>query len=251
MPGGKTVAHQDLERRTLLWAQQHQWPFAAPEVSIPGGRFRIDVAAAKPGRERRTYYCEKSKCQRARSAVVTGPAAIFECKASRADFLKDAANFRQTLDRLEKLAERRAMHEAWLKEREPQCRIREGLFAQDDRLSPQAVAQYESLRLVLDEIGQLQRRLFGRTKFSRLRAMRFADYHYVVAMPGVVRPHELPEGWGLLEAEGADSLKLLTEPEATEPPEEGRIILLQRIALAGSRFVNRAYHIHPWEENTS
>lgn len=248
MPGGKTAAHRELERRTLLWAQRHQWPFAAPEVSIPGGRFRIDVAAAKPGRERRSYYCEQSKCHRKRSATVVGPTAIFECKASRADFLKDAADFRETLARLEKLAARRAMHETWLKEREPQLRMREGLFAEDDRLSQEAGSQYESLRLVLEETAQLQRRLFGRTKFSRLRAMRFADFHYLVAMPGVVRPHELPEGWGLLEAVENEDLELLVPADATAPPEEGRVILLQRIALAGTRYVNRDYHIAPWEQ---
>jgi len=246
MPGGKTAAHRELERRALLWAQRNQWPFAAPEVSIPGGRYRIDVAAAKPGRERRSYFCERSRCNRVRSAAVVGPAAIFECKAARADFLKDSADFRATLERLEKLAERRRLHEEWLKERQPALRVRDGLFAEDEQLSPEGSRQYESLRLVLEEIDKLQRRLFGRTKFSRLRAMRFATRHYVVAMPGVVRAHELPPDWGLLEPEGEEELVIREEAAECDAPEEGRLILLQRIALAGSRYVNNAYEIAPW-----
>jgi len=231
----------------MLWARANRFPFAAMEVSLPGGRFRLDAAAAKPGRERVRYFCERNQCHRIRSATTAGPAVIFECKAARSDLLKDSMDFRTTLDRLAILAERRVLHESWLAARAPHLCVREGLFEEFHRLQPKASHEYESLRLVLAEIDKLQRRLFGRTKFSRLRAMRFADLHYLVTPPDLLEPYELPKGWGWLVPNGNILIERVAA-EAVRPPDEGRIILLQRIALAGTRQIFAASGLPAWGE---
>src|SRR5690348_12809226 len=70
MAGGETETHRTLKRLALAWAQANGLLVSAPEVRVPKSGYRADVAACSRGNERRT--------------------AVFECKQSRADLLKDA-----------------------------------------------------------------------------------------------------------------------------------------------------------------
>jgi hypothetical protein len=56
------------------------------------------------------------------------------------------------------------------------------------------------------------------------------------------RNGEAPAGWGVL-VEMNDSLELARKPAWHDNPEEARVRLLQRIAVAGTRQFNRAFGI--------
>src|SRR3954462_13621713 len=76
---GETLLHKTLKQLALAWAQRQGFTIAGVEVSVPRlGCSRLDAAAARPV-----------------ASLRGGPAqapvsAIFECKQSRPDFLRDA-----------------------------------------------------------------------------------------------------------------------------------------------------------------
>jgi hypothetical protein len=97
-------------------------------------------------------------------------------------------------------------------------------------------------------LGDLDRQLHGETKFFMVARYRLADRLYIAAPRGMIRPRELPRGWGLLECPGrrldgvaaagglADPpLHVAVEapPQSTRP--EHRVRLLRNIAVAASR----------------
>jgi hypothetical protein len=187
MPASETPAHRYLKRLALAWAAQRGFCIAATEVSVPRlGFCRLDVAAYRP----------QSGVSRG-EGVATGTLAIFECKQSRADFLRDTRCETETLARLETLNARLATYEGFLRAHHPTLRAGEELFPEFDsyRFEMLGYEPYDRLR---EEIAALTRRLHSCTKFSRLARWRAANLHYVVAEPEVARASELPAGWGLL-----------------------------------------------------
>src|SRR6185503_15377110 len=70
MRSAETEHHSRLKTLALAWAQANGFAICAPEVRVPRSGFRADVAACSRGAGART--------------------AVFECKQSRADLLKDA-----------------------------------------------------------------------------------------------------------------------------------------------------------------
>src|SRR5438876_1153321 len=97
---GETQTHRDLKRRALIWAQTKGFRIAAAEVSIPNYRMRMDVAAYKPQRVRVTQNDPRTKFSRAVWKPVIGSTAIFECKVSTTDFIRDARSMMAVSERL-------------------------------------------------------------------------------------------------------------------------------------------------------
>ncbi len=97
------------------------------------------------------------------------------------------------------------------------------------------------LRL-LRNVATLSRQLHRQTKFEDLSQRGVANLLYVVAEAGVVHPHELPDGWGLLVREAA-SLAVAVRPLWHEVAERQRLLLLERIAMAGTRAVHREHSV--------
>ena len=64
-------------------------------------------------------------------------------------------------------------------------------------------------------------------------------------MPGdLLREPEAPLGWGLLAEEGG-ALRLRRKPVWRDSPDAARLRVLQRIAAAGTRQLNRRLEITP------
>jgi hypothetical protein len=61
----------------------------------------------------------------------------------------------------------------------------------------------------------------------------------VVTEPGLASAHEIPVGWGWL-VRRDDTLVLETKPVLTVCTVETRLLLLERIAQAGTRLLNLA-----------
>jgi hypothetical protein len=215
---GETPLHAALKRLALVWAQENGFALAAPEVPVPKSGFRADVAACSRGDDRRT--------------------AVFECKQSRADLLKDCSAETLTRARLVELTERRRSLEDMLAVHRPDLRRGEALWPEYDSWDFSRL-EHDAYRRVLTELSTVQRRVVRGTKFSKMFRYRCADYLYLVVEDNIFAEAEIPAGWGLLVRRG-EALTLARKPTDLAASAVQRIALLERIALAGTRAVNRA-----------
>jgi len=236
MNPSETAQHRELKRLALIWAQAHGYGAAAAEVSLPNYRFRLDVAAYRPGKIRQLQADGRMRQQ---SAI--GLTAVFECKASKPDFLRDARSISITLDRLKVLHERRSRIEEELLLHYPSILNGDSLFQEYQSVDFERPG-HERYQRTLRDIQRLDSRLYANTKFDHLVRWGAANLFWVVGEPGIIRVHELPCAWGLLVRDGK-GLHMAVKPLLHEVGESERLALLHRIALAASRAVNREHRI--------
>src|SRR4051812_39788745 len=218
MPTSETANHTRLKALALAWAQANGFAICAAEVRVPKSGYRADVAACGRGAAART--------------------AVFECKQARADLLKDAHAEVATRARLVELTERRRKLEEMLAVHRPDLRRGESLWPEFDTWDFAAL-EHRSYRGVLDELATVQRRVLRGTKFSKMFRYRCADFLYLVVEENIFAEAEIPAGWGLLVRAG-EELRLMRPPADLEAAAAQRMALLEMIALAGTRAVNRA-----------
>jgi hypothetical protein len=251
MPGvatGETPAHLELKRLALIWAQAHGYPVAACEVSLPNLRFRLDVGAYRPATQRILRRDARRQTNRSVAVAAIGAASIFECKASRADLVRDCRSARLLLARMQLLLEERLRLETMLKLHYPSLRNGDELWPEYESCAFERT-EHAPYRKIVTELATLSRQLHGETKMESLRKWRAANLHYLVVEPDLVRTHEIPLGWGLLVRQ-AQGLELLVRPEWCEVEEPARLTFLHRLAAAGTRATNRAAGIdYPTIEN--
>jgi hypothetical protein len=217
---GESAAHRELKRFAVAWALAHRLALCGTEVRLPRSGYRADVAAAMP-----------------RIASPGACTAVFECKASRADFRRDAAPETETATEVAALRVRVAALREAIGAHRPDLRRGEELFALFDAVDLRGVKHEMHARLTR-ELRVRERRLLEGTKFSRLTRWRSATLLYLVAEPGVLAPAELPDGWGLLERAGAE-LVLRVKPCLHETTAEERVAFVERIAASACSGVRR------------
>lgn len=217
MPGGESPAHLELKRLALQWAQMHGFEIAAPEVRLPRSNYRADVAACAPRHQKRT--------------------AIFECKQARADLLKDARLETEARLRVGELTERLRHLESLIAVHRPDLRCGESLFPEFDAWNLLGL-EHETHRRVVAELAAWQGRLQHGTKFAKLLRWCCADFLYLVTEDGIFAEAEIPAGWGLL-LRRESGLELVRRPLANQASAESRLALLERVAVAATRCVNR------------
>ena len=193
---------------------------AAPEVRVPRCGFRADVAACARG-----------------DGTAAGRTAVFECKQARADLLKDAHAEEATRVRLAELVARRAKLEELLATHRPDLRRGETLFPEFDAWDFSGL-EHKAYRAVLKELAAVQEHVVRGTKFSRMFRYRCADFLYLVVEEGIFAEAEIPAGWGLLRRDGGE-LKVARPPVALEAAPGQRLALLESVAIAAVRAVNR------------
>ena len=214
----ETDAHIRLKRLALLWAQAHGYSVCGLEVSLPRCRYRADVAAFKPHRTGAT-------------------AAVFECKQAMVDLRRDNGSTVPTQQRLAATHRRREILEKNLRVHYPALRIADSLFAEFDSHNF-AQINHRGYNQVLRRLRALQNRLFDCTKFETLLRYRCANLFFLVLPNALYREPEIPIGWGaLVETDGA--LVLAHKPIWQETTADSQFRFLQRIALAGTRALNR------------
>jgi hypothetical protein len=214
--GGESAAHRNLKRLALAWARGRRLRLAACEVKLPRSGYRADVAAATP-----------------RSLSEGAFTAVFECKASRADFLRDSAPEAGLARRIAKLAERLAALRALIAAHRPDLRRGEELFAEFDAYDLRGLNHDTHDRLEA-ELRTAQAKLHAGTKFAKLGRWRAASLLYVVAEEGILQAHEVPDGWGLLVRRG-DQLEPVLRPCLNPTTAEERVALVERIAAMAER----------------
>jgi hypothetical protein len=220
---GETAAHAGLKRLALLWAQARGYSVCAFEVQLPRCRFRADLAAYRP------------------HAKEIGTTAIFECKQAFPDLRRDNGCAAVTAKRLEKVFQRRQVLEKNLRIHYPALRIPDSLFSAFHSYNFAAI-EHRGYARVLRELSALQNRLFDCTKFERLIRYRCANLFFLVVPSGLFREPEIPFGWGaLIESDG--DLVLARKPLWHEVTSANRLKLLERIAAAATRTLNKQLEI--------
>ena len=220
----ESARHLELKRRALLWAQENGYPVAALEVSLPQCRYRADVAAYRPQRN-----------------GTMGHTVVFECKQSRADLRRDDRCGSQTMARLQSIYRRQQILEKHLRIHYPTLRTGESLFPEWDAWDFDMI-EHRGYRRVVRELTALQNQLRDGRKFEKISRYACANLFYLVAPNELVREAETPLGWGLLLLQEGE-LVLRRKPIWYESSESARLRILQRIAAAGTRQLNRRLEI--------
>jgi hypothetical protein len=237
VPASESPAHLELKRLALIWAQANGYPVAACEVSLPNLRFRLDVGAYRPGSRRAAKHDARLNTKRSVLTAAVGVTAVFECKASRPDLVRDCRSAARIIERMKALTERRLTLERLLKLHYPSLRNGDGLWPEYETAAFDH-ADHAPYRQVVKELATLSRQLHGQTKMESLMKWRAANLHYLVVEPTLVEAHEIPFGWGLLVREGL-RLELLVRPEWRDVEEATRLTFLHRLAVAGTKATNR------------
>ncbi len=223
---GETAAHRELKQLAFLWAQENGYRLAAFEVSLPKCRYRADVAAYHPQRN-----------------GTLGHTAVFECKQSTPDLRRDDCRSQQTIARLESVHRRQQILEKHLRVHYPTLRTGETLFPEWDDWNF-ATIEHRGYRWVIRELTALQNQLRDGRKFERLARYRCANLLYLVLPNELLREAEAPLGWGLLVAHGG-TLSLQRKPIWHESSDAARLRIVEKIAAAATRQLNRQYHLAP------
>jgi len=220
---GETERHARLKRLAFLWAQAQGYSACAMEVSLPKCRYRADIAAYRLAPKR----------------IAT--TAIFECKQALCDLRRDNCQSDATRARLETISQRRQLLETRLREHYPNLRNGDSLFPEFDLPDFTAVGHRGYARLLRD-LRALQNRLYDCTKFDKLLRYRCANLYLLVLPEKLFRDSEIPIGWGAL-VENEGTLEVARKPIWHETTAECRLRLLHRIAMAGTRAINRKLEI--------
>ncbi|SDS59717.1 hypothetical protein [Opitutus sp. GAS368] len=213
----ESAAHRELKRLALEWARAHRLVLAAAEVRLPRSGYRADVVAATP-----------------RSLSANAATAVFECKASRADFLRDSARETGGVEMLVRMSERLMALRALIGGHRPDLRRREELFPEFDAIDLRGL-RHETHDRLQAEFRTAQRKLHDGTKFAKLARWRAASLLYLVVEEGLCAPHEVPDGWGLLVRRGA-ALELTIRPCQYETTPAERVAVVERIAAVAVRW---------------
>lgn len=223
----ETDAHLELKRLALAWAAERRLLLAATEVRLPRSGYRADVAAATP-----------------RVLSENAVTAVFECKASRSDYLRDSAREAGAAELLVRMSERLMSLRALIGAHRPDLRQHEELFPEFDAVDLRGL-RHETHERLQTEYRIAQRKLHEGTKFAKLARWRAASLLYIVSEAGVLRQHEVPDGWGWLVRKG-DTLELLVKPCRNETTPEERVAVVERIAaVAGVRERARGMSARP------
>jgi hypothetical protein len=233
MAQSESETHLALKQLALVWARENRYVIAAPEVSMPQYGVRFDIAAYRPGRS--CVEVADSRTGRLRRVWqhALGMTAVFECKAFKPDYRRDARSLVEIRERLEALHERKARIEHELRLFYPTIRNGDSLFQEYESLDYSRPG-HEWYKRTMDEVNKLASQLHSNTKFAKLINWSAANLFYVVAEPGVVRTSEIPAGWGLLERKG-DALAMVVKPVLNEIEESVRLAILHAIARVATR----------------
>jgi hypothetical protein len=220
---GETAQHAWLKRLALIWAQAQGFSACAIEVSLPKCRYRADVAGYRPQPKQ------------------IGSTAVFECKQALCDLRRDNCHRDSARRRLQAICKRRQLLETRLRTHYPSLRNGDSLFPEFDSDNFAGIGHRGYARLSR-ELRVLQNRLYDCMKFDKLIRYRCANLFFIVLPEQLFRESEVPVGWGAL-VQSNGSLTLARKPIWQDAAAEDRIRLLRRIAMAGTRVLNRQLEI--------
>jgi len=224
---GATTQHARLKQLAFVWAQTRGFSACAMEVNLPRCRYRADVAAYRSVPKQ------------------IGSTVVFECKQALCDLRRDNCHSETARLRLEAIYNRREVLEARLRTHYPNLHNGDSLFPEFDSENFSTIGHRGYARLTR-ELGALQTRLYDCTKFEKLVRYRCANLFFIVLPEQLFCESEVPVGWGAL-VESNDTLAVVRKPIWHDATVANRLHVLHRIAVAGTRSLNRQLLLH-WHE---
>ena len=252
-PVPESKRHLQLKDIALAWLRAVGCRAVALEVSCPFHRYRFDALGWLDHADdpRAVAAFGPPQCSGSDDSPRAPRVIAVECKQSRADFASDDADPGELAKRKAYLLERRrVIEDLRVKVRESHLKVEgSSLF---DELATWDLGQSKitAYRNVVAELEAIDGKLGIDTKFAQLARWRTADHLVVLTPAGLLRPREVPSGWGLIEVDSR-ALKKGWEPVAGDPlpcttrvapshlgtPETRRLRLLRNLAVAASRGV--------------
>ena len=279
----ETHTHMQLKRLAHAWLLREGFQAVAAEVRAPIMRYRADVAGYidaepyKPSESAEATHDHLEEIVEPVGGPVGGqrilpfdptarPASsrkaceprtiIVECKQSRADFLRDTAETDRLLAQRRTLLDRKhAVEHEFIKRTEPDLRATDQFLFHDMEHWDFSRSRSPAYKKLLGEIASIDSALYNQTKFFWMAQYRMADRLFLIAPRAMIKPRELPDGWGLIEVPRrlADSLARASLAELGEVPlvlrtpardnhtrGTHRMRLLRNIAVAATRSHVRA-----------
>ena len=249
----ETKRHLQLKDIALAWLRAVGCRAVATEVSCPFHRYRFDALGWLDHADdpRAVAAFGPPQADDAKDGP-RGPRVIaVECKQSRADFASDDADPGELAKRKAYLLERRrVIEELRVKVRESHLRVEGSSLFEELATWEFGQSWITAYRNVVAELEAIDGKLGIDTKFAQLARWRTADHLVVMAPGGLLRPREVPAGWGLVEVDSR-ALRKGWEPVAGDPlpcttrvapshlgtPANRRLRLLRNLAVAASRGV--------------
>ena len=225
---GETIRHTQLKQLAFIWAQTQGFSACAMKVTLPRCRYRADVAAYRNAPNQ------------------VGSTAVFECKQALCDLRRDNCHTESARRRLEALCNRRQIFEASFRKHYPNLHNGDSLFPEFDSENFSTIGHRDYARLIR-EMRALQNRLYDCTKFEKLIRYRCANLFFIVLPEQLFRESEVPVGWGAL-VESNDVLMFVRKPIWHESTAANRLHVLHRIAMAGTRNLNRELSLDRHEQ---
>ena len=253
----ETKRHLQLKDIALAWLRAVGCRAVALEVACPFHRYRFDALGWLDHADdpRAVAAFGTPEGTRESTGAKDGPRAprviAVECKQSRADFASDDADPAQLAKRKAYLLERRGViEELRVKRRESHLKVEGSSLFEELATWEFGQSKIAAYRNVVSELEAIDAKMGIDTKFAQLARWRTADHLVVMAPAGLLRPREVPSGWGLVEVD-TRALRKGWEPIAGAPlpcvtrvapshlgtPDARRLRLLRNLAVAASRGV--------------
>ena len=249
----ETKRHLQLKDIALAWLRAVGCRAVALEVSCPFHRYRFDALGWLDHADdpRAIAAFGPPQCAGSDDSPRAPRVIAVECKQSRADFASDDADPGELAKRKAYLLERRrVIEDLRVKVRESHLKVEGSSLFEELATWEFGQSKITAYRNVVSELEAIDAKLGIDTKFAQLARWRTADHLVVMTPAGLLRPREVPSGWGLIEVDSR-VLKKGWEPVAGDPlpcatrvapshlgtPETRRLRLLRNIAVAASRGV--------------
>ncbi len=249
----ETKRHLQLKDIALAWLRAVGCRAVALEASCPFHRYRFDALGWLDHADdpRAIAAFGPPQCPGPDDSPRAPRVIAVECKQSRADFASDDADPGELAKRKAYLLERRrVIEDLRVKVRESHLKVEGSSLFEELATWEFGQSKITAYRNVVSELEAIDAKLGIDTKFAQLARWRTADHLVVMTPAGLLRPREVPSGWGLIEVDSR-ALKKGWEPVAGDPlpcttrvapshlgtPETRRLRLLRNIAVAASRGV--------------
>ena len=249
----ETKRHLQLKDIALAWLRAVGCRAVALEVSCPFHRYRFDALGWLDHADdpRAIAAFGPPQCAGSDDSPRAPRVIAVECKQSRADFASDDADPGELAKSKAYLLERRrVIEDLRVKVRESHLKVEGSSLFEELATWEFGQSKITAYRNVVSELESIDAKLGIDTKFAQLARWRTADHLVVMTPAGLLRPREVPSGWGLIEVDSR-ALKKGWEPVAGDPlpcttrvapshlgtPETRRLRLLRNIAVAASRGV--------------
>ncbi len=198
----ETLDHQELKALACEWLIRQGARVVATEVAAPVPRWRVDAAAWIDGRDHAFHKPGHDAPLFESSAPHADPVTtvVVECKQSRADFFRDAERVDGLIAERDRLSQRcRDLEETRVKVYEPHLRRAGSTLFSDLDEWDFAASRISAYRTALAELRRIEEALYGHTKFGLIPRYRLADRCLIFGPRGMLKPWEVPAGWGLVE----------------------------------------------------